>query len=211
MRACLVAVCLAASACTLPDEHDPGDFTLYLTVDASAAGPIDGVVVFAGDQPIAIGGELPTAPISPAMLATGEPAPTNVRIFAGEGVYFDQRTWPGGSEATLTTSYGYDSLAQYGAVIGLHGGVPVAAGELHGGIAPSNEADSHVTVAVQPTTAEVWGDGCMRLVAGAETHYVVLLGDYDCDGIFSPDDCKPTTYCDRTATSGPAHDACVCN
>jgi hypothetical protein len=80
-----------------------------------------------------------------------------------------------------------------------------------GQVAPSSVAASEVTVTVVPATVEVWSHGCVRLVLATESRYVVTVGDYDCDGQFGAADCKPTTYCDPSATSGPAHDACVCN
>ncbi len=198
----------------LPDEHDPGDYSLTLTVDTSAAGTIDRLEVLGGATAISVGGELPTAPITPQMLASGEAPPASARIVGGGPVGFATPVWLADhSGATLVSSdVGYDVLGTYGVVVGYRGGVAVAAGELPAGqVVPSSVAASDVTVALAPATVEVWSHSCVRLVLASETHYVVTLGDYDCDGLFGSADCKPTTYCDPSATTGPAHDACVCN
>jgi len=210
MRSLLLVV--LATGC-LPEEHDPGDYSLSLTVDTSAAGTIDRLAVFGGDTPISVGGELPTAPVTPAMLAAGQPPPAAARLVGGGSVGFAMPAWAQDHTGAtmISTDVDYGVLGTYGLVVGYHLGVPVAAGELRPGeVVPSDVADSVARVALAPATVEVWGHGCVRFVTPSETHYVVTVGDYDCDGQFGAADCKPTTYCDPSATSGPAHDACVC-
>ncbi len=132
----------------LPDEHDPGDYSLTLTVNTSAAGTIDRLEVLGGATAISVGGELPTAPITPQMLASGEAPPASARIVGGGPVGFATPVWLADhSGATLvSTDVGYDVLGTYGVVVGYRGGVAVAAGELPAGqVVPSSVAASDVT------------------------------------------------------------------
>jgi hypothetical protein len=50
----------------------------------------------------------------------------------------------------------------------------------------------------------------MRLKTPAVTYFVMTrVDDTDCDGIADAEDSQPYAYCDPTAPSGPAHDACL--
>jgi hypothetical protein len=203
---------LGSIGCVLPEENDPEDHTLTIQVDASGVGAPSWVSMFGGDTPITVGGELPTAPITPAMLAANLPPPSNVTIVGG-GLIPLGSGWPSGkTEATFTLD-GSIELA-YGAVIGQRyaDGQPMyTVAELPRDVTTA-QGDAYLDVALAAVPdAEVWGNGCLRLETATATHYVVRLGDYDCDGLYGADDCKPTTYCDKNATSGPAYEACLCD
>ena len=210
-----LALLLAVPACGLPDEI--GDYSLSIDVHAGTLGPLDDIVILGSDTPIIVGGELPTAPVTPAMLAANQPPPTDAQIYGRADVAFDTSTWPAGAtEATLTSQDpAYTVFNTYGVVIGwrtVGGQRRFAVAELPpSSVAASNERDTLLEVTlVEDPSVEMWRSDCVRRIVGAQTRYVVSIGDYDCDGLYGAADCKPTTYCDPDATAGPAHDACVC-
>lgn len=71
-----------------------------------------------------------------------------------------------------------------------------------------------VTLRLDPgLQPEVWGTPsgtgqCFRLNIGAATVFIEHGNDPDCDGLTGAEDTQPYAYCDPTATSGPARDAC---
>jgi hypothetical protein len=71
-----------------------------------------------------------------------------------------------------------------------------------------------VTLEVDPALVpETWGTksedgGCYRLNTGAAMVYITRADDPDCDGLTGAQDKQPYAYCDPSATTGPAHDAC---
>jgi len=203
---------IASVGCALPDENDPEDNMLSIRVDASRVGPPSSISLFGGSTPITVGGELPTAPITPAMLAANQPPPTSVSIVGG-GLVPLRSTWPAGKTDATFVVEGSIQLT-YAAVIGrqyVDGQTVYSAAELPRG-ASTTDGDAYLDVSlVAYPNAEEWGSGCLRLEASGVTRYVVRLGDYDCDGMYGTDDCKPTTYCDKTATSGAAYEACLCD
>lgn len=203
---------IASVGCALPDENDPEDNMLSIRVDASRVGPQSSISLFGGSTPITVGGELPTAPITPAMLAANQPPPTNVSIVGG-GLIPMGSGWPAGqTDATFVLDGSIDLASA--TVIGakyVDGQTTYSAADLPRGVSTA-QGDAYVEVSLAASPGvEVWGGGCLRIETSQRTQYVVHLGDYDCDGLYGLDDCKPTTYCDKTATSGPAHEACLCD
>ena len=82
----------------------------------------------------------------------------------------------------------------------------------------NGHARAALALGAAPLAVEMWGrdDGtaaqplCARVELADSSAYFVRYDDADCDGIPDHFDCKPDTYCDPAATSGPAHDACIC-
>ncbi len=231
---CVLAGCLG----TDPD----GGTTLTFHVSAPDGVAIDGIAiwVFYDDgtlqpTPPTVGDPyLPTAPVTPAMLAANEQPPAVATIgfarstdaistvatqsdadldlddpaiyLAGQQndvviVGYRADTQPVRAVAALEMMIGADQLpADNGAsttiAVPLDGSL---VGELFG--APFTW-DNYDPTEFQP---------CVRLSGPASTHYFVSSDDFDCDTIPNETDCKPSTYCDPSATSGPAYDACQCN
>jgi hypothetical protein len=206
----LLFVCVVSSAC-LPDEHDPGEFALYVDI-SSGVGPLDRVQLVTAPGEIHFGGTFASAPVTPAMLATGEPPPDNARFF----VQASTSNVPSWSAGATSGEYVADlaELDYYGVAIGSRRDtngrlVVVAVGETPTGSFPDDH-DSMISVTIDQPAVEVWGTGCLRIDTGHGVHYVIDIQDYDCDGIPAFQDCKPTTYC-GPGTTPAALEACVCD
>jgi hypothetical protein len=99
----------------------------------------------------------------------------------------------------------------YVGVIGL-GGTGVSGGAWSG---PIDHPEDGVELKLDPALLpEGWGTQsesgeCFRLNTGATTVFITRADDPDCDGLTGAQDRQPYAYCDPTATSGPARDACL--
>ena len=213
-------------------EHET-DTTLTLHVSSGAAGPIDGILIYAaldGAAPLMIGSAyLPTAPSTPAMLVAGVPPPANATVSVGQ---MNPHGTPPATEADFVL---YDPALGKQAVgdviiVGYRADTQpvraIAALETFLGPdqLPAFGQSTTVSIALDATTIpELFGwphtidryttteyQSCIRLPTTDGARYFVENGDNDCDGIANSEDCKPSTYCDPSAGSGPKWDACQC-
>lgn len=172
------------------------------TVDASAAPDTRFIQVY-----YAIGepGSMPIA--TPEILAGKAPAATTAMTWSGHFLL-----GPGYHGVPIVLQGPADGDGPlYVGVIGLSD-TGVSGGAWSG---PIEDAVGAMTkLDVDPSLVpEVWGTpsedgGCYRLNTGAAMVYITRPDDPDCDGLTGAQDKQPYAFCDPTATSGPAHDAC---
>jgi hypothetical protein len=240
MRCLLLGLACVLGGCL---DRDPDlETTLTFHVSAPDGIAIDGIAiwVFYDDgtlQPTAptVGDAyLPTAPVTPAMLAANQPPPAVALVgFARERNAIAAATSQ--SDADLVLEDPYIDLAGHQndvMVVGYRTDTQpvraVAALELtitSDQLPPNNGANGTIPVALDDSlvseffgTPFTWDNydptefqPCVRVSGPASTRYFVASDDFDCDAIPNETDCKPSTYCDPSATSGPAYDACQCN
>jgi hypothetical protein len=170
------------------------------TIDASAAPDTRFVeVYYANGEP----GSTPIA--TPDILAGTSSLATTAMVWSGQFL-----VGPGYHGPVGVGGPSGDGPLYLG-VIGL-GGTGITGGAWSGPIAQPDGAmvELHLDPALVP---EVWGTPaetgqCYRLNTGAATVYITRGDDPDCDGLIGSQDRQPHAYCDPSATSGPAHDAC---
>jgi len=177
-----------------------------VTVDTSAAPAAVLVSVYYASGPPS------STPIATADILAGKaPAATTAMVWSGQlmGAAGVHRTTLGFG---LRSSTGIDG-PMYVGVTAL-GETGIAAGAWSGPI--DHPEDVSLRLALDPALLpEAWGTlsdtgaRCFRLNTGAATVFITRAEDPDCDGLTGAQDPQPYTFCDPTATSGPAHDACL--
>ncbi|HEX3763451.1 MAG TPA: hypothetical protein VHW23_32370 [Kofleriaceae bacterium] len=172
------------------------------TIDASAAPNTALVeVYYASGEP----GSMPIA--TPDILAGKVPAATVAMTWSGGFLvgpgYHDMPVGVGGT-ATGPLYIGVIGLGP--TETGISGGAWSGPIDDPGG--------AMVELKLDPTLVpEVWGTQaetgkCYRLNTGTTMVYITRPDDPDCDGLTGAQDKQPYAFCDPSATTGPAHDAC---
>lgn len=169
---------------------------------------------------------VPAAALLYVYYATGSPSSTPIAtpdILAGHApaattamVWSALATSSAGVHTT-TIGFGLWSPTGFGhplyvGVIAL-GDTGIVAGAWSGRI--DQPDDFMLQLPLDPTLVpEAWGrltdsESCFRLHTGATTVFITRADDPDCDGLTGAQDTQPHAFCDPSATSGPAHDACL--
>jgi hypothetical protein len=169
---------------------------------------------------------VPTTVILDVYYATGSPSSTPIAtpdILTGRApatttamVWSVLATGSAGVHTTtiglgLRSSTGFDHPMYIGVIALSNTGV--AAGAWSGPI--DQPENSTLQLSLDPTLVpEAWGHlsdsaSCFRLQAGTTTVFITRTDDPDCDGLTGAQDMQPYAFCDPTATSGPAYDACL--
>ena len=204
----LALACCLLAACT---NNDPPDFTATLHISGAA---IDRIIIYRV-QPggnVAIGSPgLPTAPVTPEMIAANQAPPASAdvetRIVRNERVGsgpFDL-TYP--TQSVLLGDITFVGMKNDAIV----GSTRMTLTETQLKDAPGYRTD--IPVALDPSSQpELFGPmidpmyldappfpGCVRL----DTFYIVDAADFDCDGVPNTTDCTPSTYCADTTCTCP--------
>lgn len=224
LRLSLLAVLVSGCLHYSQEEDDITVVTLHVSAGDSGA--------FTALEVITSSGSLDIDPIqidTPALLATNQPARSGRAVGGTDSPR--ERTVvsdaPISSGSLRNQVFDADVYRfRYGFAVGLvieSDGSPTITGyaQLFDHFQTDGDGDVNASVTLEPATEfEEWGGrgdrrgsdaSCFRFATSEEVIYVVHRADLDCDGTDNELDCKPTTFCDPAATSGPARAACVCD
>jgi hypothetical protein len=178
------------------------------------------------------------APTTPALIETGEGAPTSFDVVPlidddpyvrGDETVDQTQLGTFAPSSGLATTFTYEGWQLYEwdsvVVVGFTDGA--ISGAAYASFATSFDVSLELATGTDVETwglpgawvgtggdANSWGSGgCARITDASSgiTHYVLRAGDYDCDGVEDSMDCQPAAYCDPTDTSAASVAACACS
>jgi hypothetical protein len=179
-----------------------GTTFLHVSVDHSRVpGTLHVSIYFGG------GATSATSIATPEILAgQAQPAAHAMSLPGHAIVQFGRDAFDGGVRSAKFDHPMYVAVAAIDDALGISGGW---SGPIE------HPEDASITITLDPALQpELWGtqsDGgdCVRLDTGSTTVFLNRAEDPDCDGLTGAQDTQPYTFCDPTATSGPARNACL--